>query len=617
MAEECETVGATPEKSLSVRTYSQLKERILACIEAAANIEHAREYALAELREKIEGNTFNLVVVGQFKRGKTCLINALLGASILPVAVVPLTSVGTILTYGKDLKIQVLFNNGSVSEVEFVKLADYVTETGNPRNIKGVREVVIDYPSPYLRDGVRLIDTPGVGSVYEHNTDSAYRYLPKSDAAVFLLSVDQPVSKAEVDFLKDVRQYSDKIFFLLNKIDYLSESEVAESIAFTRQTIKEVTDADVKIFPVSAKLALEGQLEGSEELIDSSNLPEFSKVLNGFLLNEKGRVLLLSVIGNLRRIISQIRLELELEQKSLTTPINELREKLEAFKDKKEEILREKEIFDILLDKELNNLVSTNLDNDIKAFREQFIPQIEQQLEVFHDEHKELPLKELNGALESYVASEVEKAFTTWHAKEEEEISTAFMVICDRFSQKIQLLVDDLHKFSSQLFAIPYEPLRAEMVWTAESNFFFKLRENIVGLEMLASSLTQVAPGLVSSRFKKIKAYVLKLANGLIFTKSKEHMLQAIEMQSGRMRFDFVERIKKSKQSFRRVMLERIDATVDGLSAAIEKGVNRKAEDQKQADERYRVLLDDLHKLNDITAELLCIREAMGNTYYS
>ena len=65
-----------------------------------------------------------------------------------------------------------------------------------------MQEVLITYPSPYLKDGVRLIDTPGVGSVYEHNTDVAYQYLPKSDAALFLLSVDQPVSKAELNFLK-------------------------------------------------------------------------------------------------------------------------------------------------------------------------------------------------------------------------------------------------------------------------------------------------------------------------------------------------------------------------------------------------------------------------------
>ena len=96
-----------------------------------------------------------------------------------------------------------------------------------PQNRKEVLEVVVFYPSPYLRDGDRLVDTPGVGSVYIHNTDVAYRYLPKSDAALFLLSTDQPAGKAEIEFLRDVRQYASRIFFLLNKTDYLPRKKSA------------------------------------------------------------------------------------------------------------------------------------------------------------------------------------------------------------------------------------------------------------------------------------------------------------------------------------------------------------------------------------------------------
>ena len=175
--------------------YSYLKEELLRCIDSVVAIEGISGSPCDELREKIQNNVFNLIVLGQFKRGKTSLINALLGAEILPTAVVPLTSIATILKYGETLNIKVYFNDGRVIEIEPAGLPDYVTEKGNPKNIKDVLEVIITYLSPYLKDRVRLIDTPGVGSVYEHNTDVAYRYLPKSDAVLFLLSVDQPVSK--------------------------------------------------------------------------------------------------------------------------------------------------------------------------------------------------------------------------------------------------------------------------------------------------------------------------------------------------------------------------------------------------------------------------------------
>ena len=183
------------------------------------------------LSEKVRTNTLNLVVVGQFKRGKTCLINALMGVDLLPTGVVPLTSIVTILTYREALHIEVSFQDGNVAKIDPRELVEYVTEPGNPKNAKNVKEVLVSYPSPYLKDGVRLVDTPGVGSVYIHNTDVAYEYLPNCDAALFLLSVEQPVSQAEIDFLKDVQQYSDKIFFLLNKIDYVTDREIKESIA--------------------------------------------------------------------------------------------------------------------------------------------------------------------------------------------------------------------------------------------------------------------------------------------------------------------------------------------------------------------------------------------------
>ena len=195
----------------------------------------------------------------------------------------------------------------------------------------GERKLPSTYPSTYLKDGVRLIDTPGVGSVYQHNTDVAYHYLPKSDAALFLLSVEQPVSQAELDFLRDVRNYADRIFFLLNKIDYFSDDEVEESIAFSKRIITEVMGSDLRIFPVSAKLALEGKMNGSNELLKNSKLPAFSEVLDKFLMHEKGKVLLLSVTHSLLRILAQARLESELELKSLTTPLDELEAKVEAF----------------------------------------------------------------------------------------------------------------------------------------------------------------------------------------------------------------------------------------------------------------------------------------------
>jgi GTPase SAR1 family protein len=401
-------------------SYSQFKGQLLRSIDEMLAEESIRGCPCEDLREKIETNTFNLVVVGQFKRGKTSLINALLGADILPVAVVPLTSIVTIMKYGDALSITVHFNDGRVTEIKTESLPDYVTERGNPKNARDVSEVVITYPSPYLRGGVQMIDTPGVGSVYQHNTDVAYQYLPKSDAALFLLSVDQPLSKAELDFLKDVAEYSNRIFFLLNKADYFSEADLRESMDFSKNVLKEAMGADVRIFPVSAKLALEGKLSGAEDLVRKSLLPQFAEVLNSFLMEEKGKILILSVANNLLRLISRARFEVELEIKSLTTPLEELKEKIKTFEEKKKEVLIEKSDFDLLLDGEIKKIMKNILDEDLNAYGQELRSKAEASLEEYYRENTGLSLKELHKHLEEHIISEVKQAVNAWRGIEEE-----------------------------------------------------------------------------------------------------------------------------------------------------------------------------------------------------
>jgi hypothetical protein len=132
--------------------------------------------------------------------------------------------------------------------------------------------------------------------------------------------------------------------------------------------------SDVKLFPVSARLALEGTAAKSGELMEKSRLPLFSKDLNRFLMEEKGNVLILSVANNLLRSISQAKLELELELKSLTTPLEELKGKIRAFENKKGEVEQVKRDFEILLEGEVNRLTKGQLEDDLQRFVRELMP---------------------------------------------------------------------------------------------------------------------------------------------------------------------------------------------------------------------------------------------------
>jgi ribosome biogenesis GTPase A len=575
--------------------YSYLKEELLKSIDSIMAIESIPGCPCEELKEKIQNNVFNLVVLGQFKRGKTSLINALLGAEILPTAVVPLTSIATILKYGEELKINVYFNDNKVIEIKPESLSEYVTEKGNPRNEKNVLEVIITYPSDYLKDGVRLIDTPGVGSIYQHNTDVAYQYLPKSDAALFLLSVDQPVGQAELDFLKDVKEYSNRIFFLQNKADYVDTEDLNESITFSKRIIEECMNHEVKIFPLSAKNALDGKVNRESELLKKSFLPEFEHILNTFLMEEKGKVLLLSVSNSLLRVLSQALFELGLEMKSLTIPVEELKVKIEMFEKKKKEVMREKQDFDILLDGEVDRLVKKGLVEDLEEFKQETTTVLTAGLATFYRDNKSLSSKELNSAMETFVIDEVKNAYNNWWAKEDGKLGSAFEAICSRFITKINETVDTLFKFSSELFDIPFEAFKAEELWTIKPGFYYKFKEEPVILEVLTTSFTLSLPKFVGDK--------------IILKKMKEYLNEMIETQGGRVRYDFVERLDKAKLDFRWEMFQRLEATIKGIFSAIEKGMSQKTKGEKAVEERKEVLIETERRMNEIKDKLIKIRQ--------
>jgi GTPase SAR1 family protein len=579
----------------AVSRYAHLRNELLGCLDLLSSTQAAGECPCSELREKLTSNTFNLVVVGQFKRGKTSLINAMLGADVLPVAVVPLTSIATVLTYGEELTVTVHFNDGRAEEVPAENLADYVTEKGNPENRRDVSEVVVTYPSEYLKDGVRIIDTPGVGSVYQHNTDVAYRYLPRCDAALFLLSVDQPAGKAELDFLRDVSEHSEMMFFILNKADYLSDAEVKEAVSFTRGMVEEAMGPGARIFPVSARLALEARRTGSPELLERSNFPLFSAELGRFLMEEKGKAQIRSVANNMLRAIGQGMLGLDIGLKSLATPVEELKAKIEAFEKKKKETVADRDDFVILLEGEVQRIVRSVLNEDIEAFKKGLVPVVEKSLEEFYAQNRHRPLKELHEALESSVTGSIKRAFNVWRVEEDSKLAGEFEASCRRFILRINDTVDALLAFSSRLFSVAFEAVKAEALWTAKSGFYFKFKDEPVGLEMLTSSLTLALPRFVGRK--------------VILKKMRQFAREAAEIQSGRVRYDFAERLDKSKLDFRREMLQRIEATVEGISVAITRGMADRDKGEREAAGRAEALLAEAARLEAARQSLLQLRQ--------
>ncbi len=198
---------------------------------------------------------FYVAGVGQFKRGKSTLINALLGTPVLPTGVAPVTAIPTVVRYGEPAA-RVKLAKGDWLAIDPGELAAWVTERANPSNRKQVAGVEVFVPSPLLASGMCLVDTPGLGSVFEANSRATREFVPHIDAALVVLGADPPISSDELELIDDVARQVDHLVFVLNKADRLAAEERREAAVFTQRVLAErLGPAAGRLFEVSALAA--------------------------------------------------------------------------------------------------------------------------------------------------------------------------------------------------------------------------------------------------------------------------------------------------------------------------------------------------------------------------
>lgn len=199
----------------------------------------------------------DVAVLGQFKSGKSSLLNAVLGSAVFPVGVLPVTAVITRSSAGPELALRVTYLKGAVEAVSPARLAEFVTEAGNPGNRRQV--AMVDVFTPALRDwpGVRLVDTPGLGSVFAHNTEATRTWMPNVAAALVTVSVERPLSDEDRRLVAEARQTAPRVIVMLTKVDLLADSELAEVTAFLDQKLRESVGDSVPVLPFSSRVESE------------------------------------------------------------------------------------------------------------------------------------------------------------------------------------------------------------------------------------------------------------------------------------------------------------------------------------------------------------------------
>ncbi len=575
--------------------YTSIKDGLLAVINELSRRNLNGSRRLQALEEKLVRQQFNLVVMGQFKRGKSTFINALLGTEIVPTAIVPLTSIVTLLCYGPQPKAVVHFLDGRREETAISAIHRFVTEKANPRNYLKVKEVEVFYPCPHLRDGVRIIDTPGVGSVFNHNTEVAYAYLPNVDAGIFVVTADPPLSASEHRFLKEVRGYMDNLFFVLNKIDTVGEKDLEEALAFTSGILKEDLKRAVTVWPISARLALDGRLEQDEKKLKRSGLPPFEEHLRQFLHKEKGKTFLQTMTTSLMRYVSDESIAWKLEQEAAKLTLEELRAKIAQFDAYVRQAEKEADEHRFILTGRIRKMHEA-IDRDLEALkRERALPLLTVTESHFREKSRSAADgKNLESELEELLYQEILDTFSVFRDQAARKLADALEATYLDLAARTNQTITGIVNLAASLFEVELKPFTSVEKLTNNSDFYFLLKDDPDAIALIRLGFRSAMP--------------LFITRGLILRRIKSMAREVFERHCGRVRSDLIQRIDETTRKFQKSLSEKTDLTLTTIREALQRAIALKDRNETEVSATLSQLSRRLTAAEEIRERLAVYR---------
>lgn len=478
---------------------------------------------LLSLRTRLEEGRFHLAVLGQFKRGKSTLLNAFLGEALLPTSVVPLTAIPTFVEYGPEVRIRVRYLDerpakefaGKTPEEFAGILEGFVTEEGNPKNRHGVLQVEIFHPAPILQHGVVLIDTPGIGSTFTHNTEATLNFLPQCDAALFVVSADPPLTEVEAEFLKSVRSRVSRLFFIFNKMDYLSETEKEAALAFFRKVLAEklqVTDGQ-PIFCVSSRRGLDAKLFGDDGLWTQSGLNEVEDHLICFLVSEKANALREALGRRVRDILEDLVMRLRLEIRSLQLPLDDLEKRLQVFEKELKNAERQRIAAQDLLAGDRKRTLES-LEEQAEALRQKSADHLESVVEASFSAMKD---SEMNEAI---VLDALADEVTSFFQSSAEEVSQRFgrhvSETLHPHQERADELIELIRRAAAELFEIPYHAPESSEAFEMKRRPYWVLRKRVPSLPIVVpeEAIDKLLPAAL--RINRLKKRLTRQIDALV-----------------------------------------------------------------------------------------------------
>lgn len=436
--------------------------------------------SIHKLRDNVAEGLFSIVLVGEFSSGKSTFLNALMRRRILPSFSDEATAAVNFLCHtsrAPNGEAGIIYYKDPVGEKKTLselnpKILEQVVSTRGNTDEKqiatSVDHVDLFLDSDFLKDGVMLVDSPGLNGVADHHRDITEEQVKASHACIFLFSADHPGSKTDFEYLRELKQQSNNIFFVLNKIDRIknSEGESAESIVNgLRDTYRKLFPDDKTmptIWPVSAYAALVArdhtvtEFENGEivttqkrrdELEAMSRMGEFEERLWKYLTEgERAHDQLCSPVDSVLHDLKSMADSLETKIKALKEEqgAKELNEKREKLADNIRELEENRKSAAAPLRKRVNSALRDFEEKAGSQF-EKLRERVERELGEFQ---KEEDIKDYNRRLPANLNARCSNIAK----KLDEELREEFMrIVGEEYEKYVEELDDKLHESSEQV----------------------------------------------------------------------------------------------------------------------------------------------------------------------
>ena len=480
-----------------------------------------------ELSARVSEGGFYVACIGQFKRGKSTLINALIGTPVLPVGFIPVTAVPTVVRFGEQLRARVRARDASWRQIAIPELEEFVTEEHNPENSKGVVGVEVFVPSPLLTAGMCLVDTPGLGSVFTGNTVATEAFIPHVDAALVVIGADPPLAGEELALVETVARQVEDLILVINKADRTTDEERAAAAGFTRKLLEKRLQRPVgPVFEVSAAERLENR--GRER--DWGRLVEAL----GRLVEGSGRNLIRAACDRgLERLGEQLLVIISEEREALERPIEESERRIVAMNESLAGAERSMRELGYLFMAEQHHL-SDMLAHRHQAFLASVSPQASRELdEAFHSISRRMGPSYRRRVMRE--AQEVARRHVLpWLQTEQIEAEKEYREVARRFVQVGNVFLKKLADAGVREIARMPHALDAEAGFRIRSRFTF---HDLIEIAQPASPLRWVADSVLG----------LVGAHGAIENDAHQFLTHLLETNCTRVQSDILNRVQESR----------------------------------------------------------------------